>query len=50
MNDGQMVEDVKIAVDSRKHSHFMRSYAALDPQVGEIIEKIKQIGLKGVEK
>ena len=44
MNDGQMVEDVKIAVDCRKHSHFMRSYAALDPQVEEIMEKIKEIG------
>jgi 2-oxoglutarate/2-oxoacid ferredoxin oxidoreductase subunit alpha len=50
MNDGQMLEDVKIAVDSRKHSHFMRSYAALDPQVDEIIAKIIEIGSKkGVE-
>jgi len=43
MNDGQMYEDVTLAVDNKKHSHFFRSYGALIPKVNEVIEKIKKI-------
>lgn len=43
MSHGQMYDDVTLAVDSRKHSHFLRHYGGGIPQINEIIEKVKSI-------
>lgn len=44
MSMGQMVDDVKIAVNGRGGVHFYGRTGGMVPTPGEILEKIKQIG------
>jgi len=43
MNDGQMYEDVIVAVGDRRKVHFLRSYGALVPKTDEILAKIEEL-------
>ena len=43
LNHGQMVEDVKLAVNGRKPVHFLGRTGGMTPTQKEILERIKQI-------
>lgn len=48
MNTGQMLEDVKLALDGRIPSHFYGRTGGMIPSPEEIVEKVKEI-LRGEE-
>lgn len=43
MSSGQMLEDVKLAVEGRKPVHFTGRMGGMIPVVGDIVNKIKEI-------